>query len=904
LALIIYVALCLAAQPAHAQVVVDVWTNKGGEGVGNLDGGTYSIGEYVQICFYVDFDVARLRLHVITPDNRDVVYYDGPIQKGTHCEFASGYEIGPPGVQRVVVEAWAGDLVIWDEVDYNVVGCPPHGIYIGLEIHVGPEATFSLEDLEVTVTGWVKPIGIDWNTFKSQCYAGYPGRDYYHVNYIRDELIRPTLGVDTLAEMARGIDDSKQVVWTKFKTKFSNLGYSDHELKILRFEDSIKQRRRGFIDEVKVESSLGIWKAAPQPTYMTSTTAYWRNSRETAPDRYEIYLYPVITLRITAEGIPPDKTVSVFIDGKNLGVLSKASPVLEWRVKGLTHEIDLEPRIITLEDGFVRYSCQNCPTKITVDQSSEFFEVTLSYKKEFKITLDVEPRVCGVKVDGDYLSISNLPYETWWPQGSRHQISPERIEVTGGQADLERDVYRFVGWSDGQKDQARTIEVNGPLVLKALYNSIKQYKVIIESDYGELYGVCDGVKGASLWCDYGSFLSLNLAIDTIYISNDTRAIFSGWVENGRPISKEVIVDSAKHIRAIWTVQYLVRVDGVYTEASGSGWYDEGAEASIAISRKTVYVSDDTRYVFEGWGGDCIGEECGSEKFIVKVSKPLSFIAVWRAEHRVKVFVEPTIGLQLNTNCGEWVREGGECVFNAPAEYGASNDIMYRFVEWGITVKGQRGYRAEPSITLKVYAPVSLTAKYEPWYKIRVDGRYAAPSIVRGECEGGRAFGELWCKGGTELVLHMPITSTGFLVTQEFKGWSVERDGSVSEYDNEELTLMVGGPARITAIWTTNYMSLQILILGVAAPSAYILYALSKKKNVLFTGGRSREAKETLKKLKMLEEAFKEGKISREAYLKLKEEYEEELRKGESKPPKSNGDKSKAEAPEAAEGGYG
>jgi len=881
LALTLCITLCLAtysAQSVRLQVVVDVWTNKGGQGVGNLDGGTYRIGEYIEICFDVNADVERLRFHVITPDNRDVSAYDGPIQKGRYC--VTGYEIGPIGVQRVIVEAWVGGLLIWiDEVDYNVVGCPSHGLYIGLEIYIKPEATSSTEDLVVTVTGWVKPTGIDWSTFKSQCYAAYPGSDYYHINYIRDKLIRPTLGVDSLTEVARGIDDSKQIVWTKFRTKFSNLKYSDYELKVLRLEDSIK-RAGGFIDEVKVESSLGIWKAVPQPTYITSTSVYWRNSRDTAPDRYEIYLYPLINLRIMAEGIPPDKTVNVFIDGRNVGSLSKASPVLEKRVKGLQHEIDLDPRIISLGDGSVRYSCQNCPMKIDVDQSLEHLDVILSFKKEFKITLDTEPRVCGVIVDGKYLSHNNLPYEIWWPEGSRHQISLESVEIIGREADFERDVYRFAGWGDGQKSEVRSIEANSPFMLKALFNQIKQYKVTISSDYGEVYGICDGEKGTSLWCDYGSTLSLNASSPIVYLSDDRRALFSGWVENGKPILKEVIVDSAKDIRAIWTIQYFVKVDGVYSEASGGGWYDEGTEISITIDKKIVNASDNTRYVFDGWEGDCAGVDCNSEKFVIKISKPLSFRAIWRTEYHIKLYVEPALNLQLNSNCDEWIREGGECTFNAPAEYAISHDTMYKFVRWKITSDGVTQYRTDPLITLRIDKPILLSAEYEPWYRIYIDGGYATPSIVKEECE--EYLGDLWCKDRAKLVLRMPITSTGFPITQEFKGWRFESDGFTNIYDNREFALFVSSPARITAIWVPNYTGLQILILGIVVPSTYILYALLKKRRLIFISKRDREMEKTLEKLKMLEEVFKEGKISREAYLRLKEEYEEELKKKENK----------------------
>jgi hypothetical protein len=111
-----------------AQISLDVWTNKGGVGKGNLDGGTYAIGEYIMVCFSINTNVERLKLHVITPDGRDDIYYDDSIDAGTYC--IREYERGPVGIQRVIVEAWNGDtLAAQDEVDYNVLGL--HDAYSG-----------------------------------------------------------------------------------------------------------------------------------------------------------------------------------------------------------------------------------------------------------------------------------------------------------------------------------------------------------------------------------------------------------------------------------------------------------------------------------------------------------------------------------------------------------------------------------------------------------------------------------------------------------------------------------------------------------------------------------------------------------------------------------------------------
>jgi hypothetical protein len=98
---------------------VDVWTNKGGQGVGNLDGGQYSIGESITLYCSVSTNVDSLRIKVIRPDGVEVIVLDrGPSPAGTYQ--ASGTVGEPPGERRVVCEARSGGQTSSDEVGYTV----------------------------------------------------------------------------------------------------------------------------------------------------------------------------------------------------------------------------------------------------------------------------------------------------------------------------------------------------------------------------------------------------------------------------------------------------------------------------------------------------------------------------------------------------------------------------------------------------------------------------------------------------------------------------------------------------------------------------------------------------------------------------------------------------------------
>lgn len=98
---------------------VDVWTNKGGQGVGNLDGGQYSIGESITLYCSVSTNVDSLRIKVIRPDGVEVIALDrGPSSAGTYQ--ASGTVGEPPGERRVICEARSGGQTSSDEVGYTV----------------------------------------------------------------------------------------------------------------------------------------------------------------------------------------------------------------------------------------------------------------------------------------------------------------------------------------------------------------------------------------------------------------------------------------------------------------------------------------------------------------------------------------------------------------------------------------------------------------------------------------------------------------------------------------------------------------------------------------------------------------------------------------------------------------
>jgi hypothetical protein len=103
-------------------LAVDIWTNKGGQGEGNRDGGQYSIGELITLYCSVNINVDSLWIGVLSPDGVWVTVLErGPSPAGTYS--VSGDVREPAGERTVVCEARSGAQSVGDWLRFTVV--PP-----------------------------------------------------------------------------------------------------------------------------------------------------------------------------------------------------------------------------------------------------------------------------------------------------------------------------------------------------------------------------------------------------------------------------------------------------------------------------------------------------------------------------------------------------------------------------------------------------------------------------------------------------------------------------------------------------------------------------------------------------------------------------------------------------------
>jgi hypothetical protein len=117
------------------------------------------------------------------------------------------------------------------------------------------------------------------------------------------------------------------------------------------------------------------------------------------------------------------------------------------------------------------------------------------------------------------------------------------------------------------------LEVRGPHVIRPLYEL--QYHVRISGPRGAVY---DG------WVTAGEKVRVSVEGYVVLRENEVRLRFAGWNDSTLPRQESFEVEVRAPIRAeaVYVRQYYVEVRSRYG-AGGTGWYDEGSEATLIVS---------------------------------------------------------------------------------------------------------------------------------------------------------------------------------------------------------------------------------------------------------------------------------------------------------------------------------
>ncbi|HDJ89703.1 MAG TPA: hypothetical protein ENG40_03320, partial [Thermoprotei archaeon] len=154
---------------------------------------------------------------------------------------------------------------------------------------------------------------------------------------------------------------------------------------------------------------------------------------------------------------------------------------------------------------------------LVVDKKLPILSFSLDSPIDIEIKIDVKTQLidfwCKVKKDETIL-IGFRP--------GKHKISVNRYIKISDNSRLS-----FTKWSDGDKDNTKTLSIrNNNIVLKAFYSI--QYYVAVFSKYGKVYG-----KG---WYYKNSIANISISKTIISLSKGARYVLKGWMINNKFIA--------------------------------------------------------------------------------------------------------------------------------------------------------------------------------------------------------------------------------------------------------------------------------------------------------------------------------------------------------------------------------
>ena len=224
------------------------------------------------------------------------------------------------------------------------------------------------------------------------------------------------------------------------------------------------------------------------------------------------------------------------------------------------------------------------------------------------------------------------------------------------------------------------------------------------------------------------FLLTNRNSNTIQVLdkeiNDggSRYVFKKWTGavHSNSTGIELTINRPEKIVMNYETYHEIKVSSEFSEASGSGWYIEGADATISIQHTEVLLDQGKRAVFSTWKGDYAENDV---TFTVKVTKPISFGATWKNQHYLTVRSShgiPTTG-------SGWFDENTSITVSTATTSDESNDTRYRCMGWiGLGSVSPSG--TGNSVTFAITQPSNVTWNWRAQYYLKVDsGKGISPS---------------------------------------------------------------------------------------------------------------------------------------------------------------------------------
>lgn len=206
-----------------------------------------------------------------------------------------------------------------------------------------------------------------------------------------------------------------------------------------------------------------------------------------------------------------------------------------------------------------------------------------NWKTQFYLTVESDPP-----------NVSSLVGSGWYDLGNQSAFSANAVVAASDNTRLKFD--HWTGDYTGQSS-AGHILMDRPQTVKANY--LVQYLLAVQYDPATISTKYN--ESHAGWYDANSNVQLGPAPSTLDLSSVERLRFIGWVDNNSSFptpSYTVAIDQPRTITLSYKTQYHVDVRSSQGSVSGSGWYDRGSSAKIAVTTgsQTWPIS----YTLAGW----------------------------------------------------------------------------------------------------------------------------------------------------------------------------------------------------------------------------------------------------------------------------------------------------------------
>jgi len=339
---------------------------------------------------------------------------------------------------------------------------------------------------------------------------------------------------------------------------------------------------------------------------------------------------------------------------------------------------------------------------------------------------------------------------------------------------------QFIKWSDGNSANPRQIQVTMNTVIQAIYST--QYLLSVNPNGGS--------TTVSSWNNPGTVVTVNAMNPSNVIARTKRLIFNGWSGDATSNSTYLTLNMTRpySLTANWMTQYYVTIISPAGSPTGSGWYNAGQLANVAV-QSAVQYSNGTRHIFTGWNSTLLGQ---NPTGLIPVTAPTTLQAGWKTQYQL------TVQSQYGAASGSgWYDAGSNASIYIQPEINHGNATRRVF-------KGWTGHVRSPSsnFTIRMNSPKNIDAQWSTHYVITFKAVGVSNTTIlklklnstTHDLSVNRSY-QAWYEKGTTINPTINQTIVDGFFIYKFTGWRNNTGTMI------QAPVTINAPTTITALYS-------------------------------------------------------------------------------------------------------